>query len=99
MQIDWSAQEMVPADYRPIENPTFDFEVDGIGCYECDGCKRDFFESDDIGVTTREGCYVCTKEWLQGLDMNVFQFCLRIACCCTFSQKVKLAVYGHVLIF
>ncbi|RUS91805.1 hypothetical protein EGW08_000376 [Elysia chlorotica] len=69
MQIDWSAQEQIPADYRPIENPTFDFEIDGIGCYECDGCDRDFFDSKDIGITTREGCYVCTKEWLQGIAM------------------------------
>ncbi|GFN75501.1 hypothetical protein PoB_000200700 [Plakobranchus ocellatus] len=66
LQIDWSAQEQIPADYRPAENPTFDYEPNGISCYECKGCKRDFFESSDIGVTTREGCYICTKEWLQG---------------------------------
>ncbi|KAK0053613.1 hypothetical protein Bpfe_017073 [Biomphalaria pfeifferi] len=66
LQIDWSNQEQVPGDYKPGQDPTFEYDPKGIACYECIGCKRDYFRTSDIGVALRSGCYVCTKEWLQG---------------------------------
>ncbi|XP_005101995.2 uncharacterized protein LOC101861519 [Aplysia californica] len=66
LQVDWSEQEVIPGDFKPGQDPTFDFDPNGIRCYECQGCKKEYFDNSDIGVTTRDGCFVCTKEWLQG---------------------------------
>ncbi|CAG5128966.1 unnamed protein product [Candidula unifasciata] len=70
LQIDWSAQELIPGDYQPGRDPNFEYDPNGISCYECQGCKRDYFRTSDIGVTIREGCFVCTKEWLQGSSLT-----------------------------
>ena len=66
LQIDWSEQEVIPGDYTPGEDPTFENDPNGVSCYECLDCKKDYFDSKNIGVQKKTGCYVCTKEWLQG---------------------------------
>ena len=66
LQIDWSEQEVIPGDFTPGKDSTFEVDPYGIQCYECANCKKDYFDTSDIGVSSREGCYVCIKEWLQG---------------------------------
>ena len=70
LQLDWTEQEQIPGDLIPGggEND-YDQEQGGISCYECYGCRIDYFDprSSTDQATTRSGCYVCSKEYQDGI--------------------------------
>ncbi|XP_076450279.1 uncharacterized protein LOC143286551 [Babylonia areolata] len=70
LQLDWSEQEQIPGDLIPGGGDNdYDHEKGGIQCYECFGCRIDYFDpkSSTDRASVRNNCYVCSKEYQDGI--------------------------------
>ncbi|KAL8585434.1 hypothetical protein ACOMHN_061915 [Nucella lapillus] len=69
-QMDWSEQEQIPGDLNLGGGGNgYDQEKNGIQCYECYGCRIDYFDprSSTDRSTVRNNCFVCSKEYQDGI--------------------------------
>ena len=70
LQLDWTEQEQIPGDLIPGGGDNdYGQESGGIKCYECFGCRIDFFDpkSSTDRASERSGCFVCSKEFQDGI--------------------------------
>nr|KAG5709717.1 hypothetical protein BaRGS_027742 [Batillaria attramentaria] len=70
LQLDWTEQEQIPNDFIPGGGDNdFGQEQGGISCYECFGCRITYFDpsSNTDRASERTGCYVCSKEYQDGI--------------------------------
>lgn len=70
LQLDWTEQEQIPGDLVPGGGGNdYGQESGGIKCYECFGCRIDYFDpkSSTDRASERSGCFVCSKEFQDGI--------------------------------
>lgn len=69
LQLDWTEQEQIPGDLIPGDGNDYGQDAGGIKCYECFGCRIDYFDpkSSTDRASEKSGCYVCSKEFQDGI--------------------------------
>ncbi|KAK7113284.1 uncharacterized protein [Littorina saxatilis] len=69
LQLDWTEQEQIPGDLIPGGGDNDYGQSGGLKCYECIGCRIEYFDPDSNTdrASEKAGCYVCSKEFQDGI--------------------------------
>lgn len=55
---------MIPGGVFPgVGGNDYSEELGGVDCYTCDFCPIEPFDPDQLQISTRSGCNVCSKEF------------------------------------
>lgn len=66
-QNNWDEQIVIFGGVGSGSGNDYDTEQNGLICYFCDYCNVELFKFEDTGVGIKFGCYVCFKEWDDGM--------------------------------